>query len=223
MKTLVYLIVFITSVSLAFGQKKFTEEQKKVLDYLEPKRAEFKKAKNDSLFVVQNSDQGFFYATFTRGDQAEDIEEQIYHAKVGDVVGPFDGENVFYLLKIVKYDSSYRTKAKQLNFYPKGEMTSDTAKFRKLVDKYISALSQGKEIGKMAIKDEASLGIRSKMLGSFWEGQTSKENYDLLFDRKVSDPYVKKAGQEIHVIYILEEKKKAAYKAKAVMLVKKVQ
>ncbi len=74
----------------------------------------------------------------------------------------------------------------------------------------------------MIIKDEASIGVRNKGTISYWLGQAKKENYDLVIDRKISEPYVKRVGQEIQVLYITEEKRSAPFKAKAVALVKKV-
>ena len=222
MKTRFVLFFLFCTIS-SFAQKKFDANQQKTIDLLETKRKDFKASKNDSLFLAQNSDQGFYSTIVTRGDQAEDIEEQIFGAKPGDVVGPFDGGNTFYMLKLISVDSLKRTKAKLVSFFPKGEFTSDTAKFSALVVKYIESIKKGKEYGKMIVKDEASIGVRSKGVTSFWEGQSRKENYDIVFDRKVSEPYVKRVGSEIQVLYIISEKKNAPYRAKVVSLVKKVQ
>ena len=221
MKSLLALFLLLSSLSV-FAQKKFDIEQQKTIEQLEAKRKEFKLSKNDSLFVTQNSDQGYYTTIVTRGDQAEDIEEQIFNAKPGDVVGPFDGDKTFYLLKLISIDSLKRTKAKLINFFPKGEYTSDTAKFAKLVENYIEYIKKGKEFSKMIIKDEASIGIRSKGIQSYWEGQNKKENYDIIFERKISEPYVKRNGPEITVLYIIEEKRNAPFRAKVIALVKKV-
>jgi hypothetical protein len=222
MKTKLTIVFFFAATIFSFGQKKFNAEQQKTIDVLQSKRKDFKATKSDSLYIVENSDQGYFVSTITRGDQAEDIEEQIFNAKPGDIVGPFDGENTFYLLKIKSIDSLERTKAKLVSFFPRGEYTSDTAKFSKLVEKYIEHIKKGKEYSKMIIKDEASIGVRNKGVTSFWLGQTKKENYDIAFERKISEPYVKRVGQEIQVLYITEEKRNAPFRAKVVGLVKKV-
>ena len=217
---LLLLLLLVLNINV-FGQKKFNEEQQKTIDLLEALRKDFKASKSDSLFAAQNSEQGYFSTFIVRGDQAEDIEEQIFNAKPGDVVGPFDGDKTFYLLKILSMDSLKRTKAKLVSFFPKGEYTSDTAKFSKLVSNYIEYIKKGKDFSKMIIKDEASIGIRSKGVQSFWEGQTKKENYDLIIDRKISEPIVKRNGPEISVLYILEEKKSTSFRAKVITLVKK--
>ncbi len=222
MKTKLTLVFFFAATVLSFGQKKFNADQQKTIDLLQSKRKDFKASKNDSLYIVENSDQGYFLTTITCGDQAEDIEEQIFNAKPGDIVGPFDGENTFYMLKIKSIDSLQRTKAKLVSFFPRGEYTADTAKFSKLVEKYIDHIKKGKEYSKMVLKDEASIGVRNKGITSYWYGQTKKENYDLVIDRKINEPYVKRVGNEIQVLYITEEKRSAPYKAKAVALVKKV-
>ncbi len=219
--TLALTLLFVLPLVL-FGQKKFEGEKQKTIELLESKRKEFKAAKNDSLYIVANSDQGYYISTITRGDQAEDLEEQIFNTKIGNIAGPFDGEQTFYLLKILSMDSLKRTKAKLVNFFPKGEYIKDTAKFAKLVEKYVDHLKKGKEINKMLISDQASIGIRSKGVTSFWEGQTGKENYQIAIDRKMSEPYSTKVGEEIQVLYIIEEKRNAAFRAKVVSLVKKI-
>ena len=222
MKSKLLLALFLSSSLTILAQKKFDSQQQKTIDLLETKRKEFKATKTDSLFLVQNSDQGYYSTFVTRGDQAEDIEEQIFNAKPGDVVGPFDGDKTFYLLKLISVDSLKRTKAKSISFFPKGEYTSDTAKFSKLVANYIDYIKRGKEFSKMIIKDEASIGIRNKGVHSYWEGQNKKENFDIIFDKKITDPYVKRNGPEINVIYVIEEKKNAPFRAKVTSLVKKV-
>ncbi len=224
MKTKIALtaILFFVVQFVSFGQKKFEGEKQKAIEFLEGKRKDFKAAKNDSLYVAANSDQGYFVSTITRGDQAEDLEEQIFNTKIGHVAGPFDGEQTFYLLKIVAMDSLKRTKAKLISFFPKGEYIKDTAKFAKLVEKYIDHIKKGKEFNKMIVADQAYIGVRNKGITSYWEGQTGKENYANVIDRKVSEPYVTRVGEEIQVLYIIEEKKNAAFRAKVVSLVKKV-
>ncbi|HSZ26251.1 MAG TPA: hypothetical protein VK766_11045 [Cytophagaceae bacterium] len=218
-----FTILLIIATSLAsFGQKKFTAEQQKAIEELASKRKEFKAAKNDSLYLAENSDQSYYVTTITRGDQAEDLEEQIFNTKLKEVAGPFDGGNTFYLLKILSMDSLKRTKAKLVSFYPKGECTTDTAKFSKLVEKYIEAIKKGKEYSKMLYKDEASIGVRNKGITSFWEGHKNNANYDIVYERKVSDPYITKVGQEVEVLYIVEEKRNAPFRTKVVTLVKKV-
>jgi hypothetical protein len=216
------IIFFIAIIGISLGQKKYEGEKQKAIEFLESKRKEFKAATNDSLFIIANSDQGYYKSIITRGDQAEDLEEQIFNTKVGHVAGPFDGEQTFYLLKILSMDSLKRTKAKLISFFPKGEYVGDTAKFAKLVDKYIDHIKKGKEFNKMIISDNASIGVKSKGIISYWEGQTTKENYELVFDRKISDPNVTRVGEEIQVLYVLEEKKNAPFRAKVVSLVKKV-
>ncbi len=215
-------LLLLAITSLSYGQKRFDEEKQVTINLLESQRKAFMASTNDSLYIISNSDKGYYISTITRGDQAEDIEEQIFIAKPGNVVGPFDGDETFYLLKIISMDSLKRTKAKMVTFFPKGEYMADTAKFSKLVAKYIDNIKKGKDFNKMIISDKDIIGIRNKGITSFWEGQTGKENYQLAYDRKISDPFVKRIGQEIQVLYILEEKRNAPFKAKVTSLVKKV-
>jgi hypothetical protein len=220
-KTTLLSLFVLLNISL-LAQNKFTEGKQKAIEFLESKRKDFKAAQNDSLYLASNSDQGYSISTITRGDQAEDIEEQIFKAKPGEVVGPFDGEKTFYLLKILSMDSLKRTKVKSVTFFPRGEYTSDTAKFSKFVEKYIDHIKKGKEYSKMIVKDETSIGLRTKGVLSFWEGQTKKENYELVFERKANNPFVRRVGQEIQVLYVVEEKRNAAFRARVITLAKKL-
>jgi len=223
MKTNIIFILLITFSTGAFAQKKFNPEQQKAIDFLESKRKEFQASKSDSIYLSQNSDMGYSKTVITRGEQADDIEEQIFAAKPGSVVGPFDGDNTFYLLKILGVDSLKRTKVKLVSFFPRGEYTTDTAKFSKHIEKYIDHIKKGKDYGKMIIKDEATVGLRNKGITALWEGQSNnKDVYDLAFERKIYEPYVTKVGNEIQVLYVIEEKRNAPYKAKVLRMVKKI-
>src|SRR4051794_22388777 len=71
----------------------FRDSQTEAMNYLEQKKTDFKNSTNDSSFIIQFSDAPFKYYKFSRGDQQQDIEEQIYKGAVGDVVGPFRGDD----------------------------------------------------------------------------------------------------------------------------------
>jgi len=222
MRILTTTLVLALFSSLAFAQTKYTGKKLEIIQLLESKRKEFQTAKNDSLYVVQNSDRSYDVTKVRRGEQAEDIEVQIFGTQKGGVAGPFDGETSFYLLKIITMDSLYRTQAKLVSFFPKGDLVSDTAKFNSLVEGYVNQIKKGKPFGKMLVKDEASIGIRNKGAVSFWENNPAKENYDAIFNKKADEPFVQRVGNEIQVLYVIEEKTKAPYEAKVLKLVKKV-
>ena len=78
----------------------------------------------------------------------EDLEEDIYGAKVGEIVGPFDGGNNMYLLKIVQYDTKACTKIRKVQLIPKGNCKTDNALFDKYLKKYSDAIGKGKNIRK---------------------------------------------------------------------------
>ncbi len=223
MRIIITSIFVLLFSSFILAQTKYTGKKLEIIQLLESKKKEFQGAKNDSLYLVQNSDKGYAVTKVQRGDQAEDIELQLFGTPKGGVAGPFDGETSFYLLKILTMDSLYRTQAKLVSFFPKGEYVSDTAKFNTLVESYIDQIKKGKPFGKMLVKDEASIGIRNKGVISFWENNTSKENFSAIFDKKVNEPVVKRVGNEVQVLYVIEEKTKAPYEAKVLKLVKKVE
>jgi hypothetical protein len=215
------LLLLFSAVTTA--QTKYTGKKLEVIQLLESKKKAFQSSVNDSLYLIENSDKGYAVTKVRRGDQADDIELQLFGTPKGGVAGPFDGETSFYLLKIVAMDSLYRTQAKLVSFFPKGDYVSDTTKFNALVENYIAQIKKGKPFGKMLVKDEASIGLRNKGVISFWENNPSKENFSAVFDKKTNDPVIQRIGKEIQVLYVIEEKTKAPYEAKVLKLVKKVE
>src|SRR5690606_19350944 len=134
---LVAIGVFLLSSTLGFGQY-VKDSQEKALEYLQSKKAAFKSAPNDSIYILKNSDGAFKYYVFHRGDQEEDIEEQIYGAKVGDVVGPFKGgDTSAFLFKVKSYEQyALRSRAKLIYIRSNKESKQDRASSRSLTIKY---------------------------------------------------------------------------------------
>src|SRR4051812_33231933 len=93
-------IFYLFSFSLSLGQG-MSEQQKQAIEWLDLKKPEFQSTTNDSVFISKNSDSPFRYIYLRRGDEPEDVEDEIFKAKPGTVVGPFRSGSHNYLFKVV--------------------------------------------------------------------------------------------------------------------------
>ncbi|MFN3404583.1 MAG: hypothetical protein ACK40G_10845 [Cytophagaceae bacterium] len=204
------------------AQMSYTPSEKKAMDALQEKITSFKKASNDSMFVVGNSDKGFYYVSFHSGDQKEDIDKEIFSAKVGDVVGPFRGDTFCYIFKVVAFsDTLNRAKANLIHFKPK-EFKSQQ-ELDKTIEKYLDALRKGKDVFAMAVKEDQKLSLKKKDLGWYWETiSEEKEYFNEVFSTKKGDPLLIKNSQGIFFLDVVEEKKPAAFKVMLIPVVKKI-
>lgn len=91
----------------------------------------FKKAKDDSTFVnIHRSETPFDPAYKPRGTFASDVEDAIFAADSGTVIGPIYQEGVWSLYKIadVSEDSIARKRARHIHIPVMGATDQDTAK-----------------------------------------------------------------------------------------------
>jgi hypothetical protein len=74
--------------------------------WAEIRKPYFRNTRNDSLFVVNNSDEPFRYDYYSQAEDLGVFSRMFFDAKVGDVVGPLFLEGYAILYKIAGYDSS---------------------------------------------------------------------------------------------------------------------
>jgi hypothetical protein len=203
------------------AQPTFTASEKKALDYLTKLIPEFKITKNDSAFVNKHSDKPYKHYFYDRGDQAEDLEEQIYGSHPGGVVGPFRGlDTLNYLFKIVKYTYSKRAKAQIIYIKPKSGAT-DTASISKITNDYLKVIKSGKDY----IKKIQKKGDNVKVKPLKWYYENDKDNdyeyYDQVFNGKKSEPTIIKTKEGPAILYIIQEKQTAPYSVELIPIIKK--
>ncbi|WP_028978980.1 hypothetical protein [Sporocytophaga myxococcoides] len=223
MKKIVFAIISLLIYKVSFAQMSLTPKEKQAMDWLQTKTKAFKASKNDSLFVVNNSEKPYYIVRFSPGDQKEDIDKEIFAAKVGDIVGPFRGDSFCYSFKVKKFSEPLnRVKADLIQFIPKS--FKDEAEIKKYIDKYTALVKKDdKEVYKIALKDEEKLALKRKDLGWIWENQTDKEYYEQVYAAEKGEPVVIRNAKGIFILNITAEKQEAPYKVELVPLVKKIE
>lgn len=223
MKKVVFAIISLLICKTSFAQMSFTPAEKQAMDWLQTKTKAFKASKNDSLFIANNSEKPFYVVHFSPGDQKEDIDREIFSAKVGDIVGPFRGDSFCYSFKVKNFSEPMtRAKADLIQFIPKS--FKDEAEIKKYIDKYTALIKKDdKEVFKIALKDEEKLALKRKDLGWIWQNQTDKEYYEQVYAAEKGEPVVIRNAKGIFILNITAEKQEAPYKVELVPLVKKIE
>jgi len=218
-KKMLLSLLFIGTL-LTVKAQHFTPEEAKAIKYLESIKEPFKTTKNDSLFVIQHSAEKFEYLNFVAGDHAADIEEQIYSARPGDVVGPFRGiDTLHYIFKIVSYEDTTRMRGISIIIRPADMTGWDSTKLKKMTEKYREAIKKGKDYRKMADKD--NLTVRLKNLGWYYANQTNKEFFKDIFNEKKDDVVIIKTRNGPVLVQIINEKQKVHYKTRVIPISRK--
>lgn len=219
----IQLLSFVLFILLTFTtQAQYKDPQERAVEYLEKKKAEFQNAPNDSLYIIKNSDAGFNYFIFHRGDQEEDIEEQIYSSKVGSVVGPFKGgDTSAYLFKVISFEKfANRSKAKLIYIRSNKDDKQDTASVRKLTEKYYDYIKKGKDVKIHAHKEEVRLVFKD--LKWFYQDEDiQKEYYKEVMGIEKGGIKIIETKQGPAILQITNSKERAPYKVKLLAIVKR--
>ena len=217
----VFLLILI-KLSFYNAQGQFMRaSQEKALDSLSKLKPLFKEAANDTAFVKQYSQISFRVYTFHRGDQAADIEEQIYAATPGEVVGPFRGyDSSNYLFKVLSFEEHrLRSRATLIIIKPNAESKQDTASIRKYAIKYSEAAKKGKDINELAEKDNVRLIYRE--LDWYYEGVTERDYYDVVMKSEKGDLHILDSVHGASILKVTQAKEKVPYKVKLTAVIRK--
>ena len=222
MKNLLQILFLILICATQAFSQKMRDSQAKALDSLTKLKESWKGSPNDSVFIAEHSHDKFRYHLFHRGDQEEDIEEQIYAAKAGDVVGPFRGyDSSNYLFKVISFEEYIlRSRASLIYIKAEGPRELDTATVNKLAIKYTEALKKGKDIKAMAAKDKVRLVYKD--LKWYYENDQEKEYWNLVYGpEKGAATMVTTPDHGAAIIQITVSKEKTPYRVRLIELVKK--
>lgn len=229
-----YIIALMLIVHVySFGQG-MNEEGLQIFEWMDKKKVEFQSTTNDSIFITKNGDSPYRKIFLSRGDQPEDAEEAIFHAKPGAVVGPFNAGTHHYLFKIVKLDSMRnRWKVGHIFIKPKGFNSSDTVTAYNLGLKLAKDLNKGADFGEVLTNsgdDFKKYAEKVKMgknpgsegaSGWMWEGTTVPQFDKVLVKARKGEAVVAISPIGVHVFQVTE-KQMGNYKAVVLALVKKV-
>jgi tRNA-dihydrouridine synthase len=214
-----FLLLFVSFVSNAQFMR-YTQER--ALDSLSKLKPLFQKTDNDSAFISKYSESSYSIYFFTRGDHAEDIDDQIYTASPGDVIGPFRGyDSSNFLFKILSFEEyKLRSKASLIYIRPNAENKQDAASIRKFALKYSDALKKGKNIKELAEKDNVRLIYKD--LGWYYEGMPEdKEYFDLVMKAEKGDAYIIESNSGASILTVTVSKEKVPVSVKLIGIMKK--
>jgi parvulin-like peptidyl-prolyl isomerase len=235
MKVSLILIIFsiICFVEKVAAQG-MTAQQRTAVEWLDSKKVEFQNTANDSIFITENSDSPYRYIYQRRGDEPEDVEEEIYNSKPGTVIGPFRSGSHNYLFKVISLDS-LRSKMKVSHIFikPKGFESKDTADAFNTAVKIAKSLNKGEDFASLLKsngsdfkKYAAACGINSEAvasdgdLGWIWQGATIPSINAALLKARKGEAIAAKSPYGAHVFKIVN-KEQGYYKAVIISLLKK--
>ncbi len=143
---------------VVFEVKATAEDTTKTLDAVAKLKESFQNTKNDTLFVENNSDEGFFDTTYkTRGTFPDEAEAQIYSGVVGQVYGPYFKDGKFSLYKALgfKNDTLPYVKASQIVIKPTGIAREDSLQAVVRANAIAARIRAGADFAQMA-KDSSN-------------------------------------------------------------------
>jgi hypothetical protein len=217
---LFFVLLFLSFPFLTHAQY-LRDSQVAALSFLEKKKTEFKNSTNDTIYAKEQTEVIFEYHIFSRGDQKEDIEEQMYKASPGDVVGPFRGEDSSsYLFKIISYEKyAVRSKAKLIYVKSDEDNKQDTASASKLTSKYFEYIRKGKDIKKHALNEKVRLIFKD--LVWFYEGEADREYYSDVMAMKQGESKLINTSKGPAILQVITSKENAPYMIRVLAMVKK--
>lgn len=230
---------FILSVFLYFSvlhsfSQGMSEDGLQMFEWMDKKKLEFQQSTNDSIFISKFGDSPYRKIFLRRGDQPEDVEDAIFKAKVGSVVGPFNAGTHNYLFKVISLDSlRSRWNVGHIFIKPKGFNSSDTIAAYNLGLKLAKDLNKGADFSQVLttsgddFKKYAEKVHMGKNPGSegasgwIWEGTTIPQFDKVLLKARKGEAIVAISAVGIHIFQVTD-KETGNYKAIILALVKKV-
>ena len=161
---------------------------------------QFKNAKNDSTFVIQNSDtRQYVLNSYTKADLDSSMANAVFNAAIGDVVGPIEQADAFKLYKVKGTDS--KDEATVRHILIKSDPSNETVKKAK-ADSILAAIKKGAKFEDMVEKFTEDPG--SKATGGKYEwfpkGQMVAEFEDFSFNEPKGKMGVVKTSYGYHIM-----------------------
>lgn len=228
---LIFLIAFAAFIQQGFAQA-LTVKSRHSIEFLDSIKAAFQNTANDSAFVSTHSDAPYRFIYLQRGDEPEEVEEEIYKAKPGTVLGPFRSDSYNYLFKVISLDSNiYRMRVSHIFIKPKGFKAKDSTDAFAAASRIAKALNKGEDFNVLRaegsdfskLAPEAGLNetVENKgHLGWVWEGTATPSIDFALLNAKVGEAVVAKSKYGVHVLKV-SAKERGYYKAKIISITKK--
>lgn len=168
--------------------------------------SDFSSATNDSLYVVQNSDNRSYAKNgYTRADMDSTVAEAVFTANIDEAVGPFRSGEAFILYKVVGDDAKAEATVRHLLLTSNA---SNDAEVKQRADSMLNAIKRGADFEKLVERFTEDPG--SKSTGGKYEwfpkGQMVPEFEDFSFNKPIGTRGVVKTNYGYHVMENLDRR-----------------
>lgn len=193
------------------------EDTLRAIEFLETLKPRFETTKNDSTFVMRFSEVKFYASDSTaiarpQGSASQgatypsSIENEVKSASVGDVVGPYLGNNGATLSKIIGFSSEETATVRHILLNASTPEEVRVAQNR--ADSLIRVIRAGgdfEELVTLFSEDQGSLNTGGKY-ENFTRGVMVPEFNDFSFNRPIGTLGSVKTDFGIHIVEVLERK-----------------
>jgi peptidyl-prolyl cis-trans isomerase D len=173
-------------------------------DWMAKQQERFSKTTNDSAFVAGAGNSTYTGQYLPRGSYPAEVEDQIFSADSGTVIGPVYQKGNFVLVKVKgsKPDSLYSFHASHILVRPEGATDADTAAAMKKAQNLVARIKAGEDFSKLATEESQDPGSASKGgdLGWFREGVMVKNFNNAVKTMHKGDVRIVKSEFGIHII-----------------------
>jgi peptidyl-prolyl cis-trans isomerase D len=226
MKRFALLFIIWAMPQFLFSQTDSSASQVDAEIWARNRKDAFRFTADDSLFVVNNSDAPFGYNIYDKTQDLGGLEFLIFSSVPRQVLGPVYSNGMAILFKVVRYDSSYRSRLSHVFLPVKGKSNKDTLAAIKQAEKYLAEALSGKDFGQIVksySKDSLSAASGGD-LGWFWHGKAPLPGMNdfLKNATKAGDMRVFTSSDGVHLVRITELKVRDRFRAILIPLVKKL-
>jgi peptidyl-prolyl cis-trans isomerase D len=176
----------------------------------------FRNTKNDSVYVTRVGLSNFSNKYLPRGSYPENLENQIFSADSGTVIGPIYEDGKYKIIKVMgsKQDSVYSMRASHILIRPGGTTAKDTAEAMNKANDLLKKIRGGANFADVARESSQDPSAsKGGDLGWFREGAMVKPFNDAVKNGQKGDLVIVKSQFGAHIIKITEDKTKKLVKA----------
>lgn len=172
---------------------------------LEDIKSAFIETKEDTAFVIENTDGQARISYKTEGSFPASVDSLIFNAGIGTVVGPFDDNGYYKLAKVIEVKTSPDSVDARHILIKIAD--GDTAKAQAKADSLMKVIKKQNNFDKMAEEFSEDFGSAQEGgdLGWFTEGAMVKPFNDACFNGKVGDMVTVVSQFGVHLIEIKDQ------------------
>lgn len=199
------------------------EDFAEVKSWMEKNKDEFFTTDDIKQFVNMNSDVSFS-ERYLKEDELLDSIKPLYNSKVGDHVGPFFANGIFYMARLIDTkmlpDS---VRARHILIRPENNTKEAYDKAKAKADSLLALLKKGANFADLARNNSADGSAQEGGdLGWFKDGQMVKPFNDACFNGKKGQPQVVETQFGFHVVEVTDRGKEVK-KVQVAVLQRKVE